>query len=71
MRIQEFVEYWSQANIKAKYKFVDENYVMCFKRGEHSWSPRHPIFGTPSHETYLTEHDAAIVQLDWLQEVCR
>ena len=71
MKMQEFVEYWSGASSADKRQFVEEQYVTCFKRSESSWSPMHPIFNTPSRETYATEHDAAIAQLDWLVEVCK
>jgi hypothetical protein len=71
MRMTEFIEFWRGASDAEKREFVEDQYVMCFKRGENSWSPKHPIFGTPSHETYATEHDAAIVQLDWLEEMCK
>jgi len=39
--------------------------VEPFKRAERSYSPRHPVFGTPSRETFADPLDAGVAQVDW------
>jgi hypothetical protein len=58
-------DWWLTATRKQKEFFVTEMKVNT-RRRQKSFSPRHPLTGNPSRETFRNEVDAQIAQIDWL-----
>ena len=66
MKIHELAADWKAADYGRKCDIVISLDVQPHKRGESSFSPRDPITGQPSRETFSTLTRAAIEQIDWL-----
>ncbi len=56
---------WPNMTREEREEFCTRMVVTTFRRCEASYSPRHPIYGTPSCETFRREVDAAAAQVDW------
>jgi len=66
MYINELKEFWDKATTEERIHFVVAMDIRTHKWNDNSYSPRHPLFGTPSRETFATETQAAVSQVDWI-----
>lgn len=65
-KLQELSKYWKKSTTEQKKDFFFNNNIRVYCRSSESFSPCHPIYNTPSNETFRSEWQAGIAQVDWL-----
>jgi len=65
MKLLELKDGWLKMNRQQRKEFVRDNMVNVHWDSS-GYAPRHPVFGTPSRETFREWIPAAIAQIDWL-----